>query len=415
MLTVITATTLLVSFRGSDADRVTTGSSIGASPTIAPAAQVWPQAVAKIPATAPDGWKYRPITGFGPDEILLAAESSFEKTGRLEVFNVKTAKSRILAKMPEPGGVDSYFVQDVAVSPKYIAWWGATPNTNQQWADVWVMPRSGGVPSKVIETSGMTGDIERLEVLEETIVWSVSSGGVYEIGIAGGAPHRILGSEGLHILSWPWATDVPRHSTASSKQTRLVNLVSGQAAPISVLSDAQGIRCTPVWCSFASNSGELNIQPQTAAPRQVLGMIRTRQGMEPLGNDFGLIRGRSGKSQSTSDASQEEEFSAILFHPPSGAVGGVGTESGFSFGASSSLASVIYWDADIKRTQVCSPAAGSTAPQVPAEETGSSTTHESKAEPQRPVPSLDPGARRCGTRFVGGGEELTVLNLAAIR
>jgi hypothetical protein len=83
-----------------------------------------------------------------------------------------------------------------------------TPGNGDRWADFWVAPRSGGTARRVGEVTGDLAEVERIGVTADAVVWSVRGGGVHRLPLAGGAPERIAGADGLHLMSWPWAVDV---------------------------------------------------------------------------------------------------------------------------------------------------------------------------------------------------------------
>ena len=223
---------------------------------VRPAAEVWPSAVSKVPVQATDGWRYRPVTGLSATKLLLTAESSFEKAGRLEVYDTTTRTSTVLANMPA-AGVKGYFVQGYEVGADSIAWWGSTPNNSDQWVDFWVMPRSGGTPQRVGEVTGDLARVERIGVTSDSFVWSLTIGGVYHMPIGGGAPERIKGTEGLHLLSWPLAVDVGRKENGSldKNQTRVVDLETGRVTQGKAPDGVKSFRCGPIWCFGESEDG----------------------------------------------------------------------------------------------------------------------------------------------------------------
>ncbi|MCF6476507.1 hypothetical protein FAF44_50475 [Nonomuraea sp. MG754425] len=203
------------------------------------AADVWPEAVTIIPAAAADGWRYRPVTALSATEVLLTAESSFEKAGRLEVYDTDKRNTTVLGSMPEPENVKGYYAQEVEAGPGHIAWYGQTPNNDRNWADLWVMPRDGGRATQVAVLTGDVARIERIGVTADHIVWSVRSGGAYRVPIAGGAPKKIAGSDGFKLYSWPWAT---------GRANLMVNLETGEQRSPQGLSGLDDVTCSPEWC-----------------------------------------------------------------------------------------------------------------------------------------------------------------------
>lgn len=202
---------------------------------VRPAAEVWPMAVSTIPTRSADGHRYRPVTGLSATELLLSAESSFERAGRLEVYDTVRRSGTVLTTMPVTG-VKGYFVQNFEVGSDYIAWWGETPNNSDEWADFWVVPRSGGVAKRVGEVTGDMSKVTRIAVSSDSLLWSVSGGGIYRMPVGGGRPERLQNTDGLHLLAWPLAVDVGgrEDNSGTRNQTRTVNLETGQITEVSV-------------------------------------------------------------------------------------------------------------------------------------------------------------------------------------
>ncbi|MDP9864311.1 MULTISPECIES: hypothetical protein [Streptosporangium] len=340
---------------------------------VRPAAEVWPSAVSTIPAAAPDGWRYRPVTGLSATELLLTAESSFEKAGRLEVYDTATRERRILTEMTEPPGVKGYFVQDVEVGPEHIAWYGTRPNSGEKWADFWVVPRSGGTAKRIAEVSGGV-DVERIAVTRDHVLWSDRSGGVSRVPITGGTPEKVPGGEGLHLLSWPWAADYVRSSGMWKNQSALVNLETGERQEIQVPDGVSGLRCSETWCAGQRKGGGLLVQrPDGSDSRDVADLS--------YGGDLDIALGRH---LTVSLSGPSRKFFSASYDLATGAAGGIGwvsedgTSGGMGTGISSSPSSIHYWRAGtVKTEKVCHKGA-------------------------------------CGTEEVGKATEYTVLNLLAV-
>ncbi|WP_157978581.1 hypothetical protein, partial [Nocardia aurea] len=337
-------------------------------------------AVFKMPAKAADGWKYRPVTGISPTEVLLIAESSFEKAGRLEVYDSAAKSARVLGDVPAPTDVEGYYAQNFEVGEKHIAWYGETPNNGDKWADFWIMPREGGEAKQLGEVTGPMAEVERIGVTDDSVVWSVQSGGVYRMPLKGGTPERIAGTDGLHLLSWPWAGDRSRREGVIN-QHRLVNLETGESQDVLVPDGANGMSCLPDWC-FAMLKAEAIAQRVDGSVRKTLPGELTLMALADgrLGTRFALLSGRDRTPVS------EGTTRSIVYDAATGLSAGVGKvwPNGASIlgrGISSSPTTIIYWDEDREQYDVC----GSE---------GESKTCRSKAR--------------------GGGKEFTVLNLAAV-
>ncbi|MFF0312622.1 hypothetical protein ACFYSC_34780 [Streptosporangium sp. NPDC004379] len=373
---------------------------------VRPVTEVWPEAVSTIPAKAADGWKYRPITGLSATELLLSAESSFEKAGRLEVYDTAAHRSTVLAEMPAPPGVKGYFAQDVEAGADSIVWWGETPNNSDEWADFWVVPRGGGTARQVGEVTGAQAHVERIGVTADSVVWSVNAGGLYRMPLTGGSPEPIPGTDGLHLLSWPWAFDVANGEEGEDwdrNQTKLVNLETGQATEVNVPDAARGLRCGPAWC-FGARGEETIVQRTDGSGRKALPGLLGRMEYTPLADGrFGFFS-LSPVTGLDTEGEEIEDFHlplAAVYDPVTGRAAGVGKRNssgggGLGTGISSSPTSIIYWDEDRRQVEECRMEDASSIPRPSG------------------APSPTGKVKACSTVEKGGGKEFTVVNLLAV-
>ncbi|NJP94765.1 hypothetical protein HCN51_35920 [Nonomuraea sp. FMUSA5-5] len=207
---------------------------------------VWSSAMTTIPAAASDGSTYTPVTALSTTELLLRAETSFDRGGRLEVYDTAAGTTRVLGDMPQPDGARDYDPQAIEPGPEHIAWWAQDVHA-QKSTDVWALPRAGGQAVLLARLSGPAAAVERLGVLRDRIVWSVRHGGLYAVPITGGAPQALPGTDGLHLVSWPWASDVRQYDT-DLNQGVLVNLETGERTSLATPPGARGMRCSLNWC-----------------------------------------------------------------------------------------------------------------------------------------------------------------------
>ncbi|WP_406319605.1 hypothetical protein OHA77_19960 [Streptosporangium sp. NBC_01639] len=367
---------------------------------IRPAAEVWPSAVSTIPAKAADGWKYRPIAGLSATELLLSAESSFEKAGRLEAYDTVTGKSTVLADMPAPEGVKGYFAQDIEVGAESIAWWGETPNDSDKWADFWVVPRAGGTAKQVGQVTGELADVERIGVTADSVVWSVGGGGIHRIPLNGGTPELIEGTDGLHLLSWPWAVDVAQGREGEDldkNQTKLVNLATRHTVEVNAPDGTQGLRCGPAWCLGDGVVQRVDGSEHKATPPA---LYTGGMGTTSLAGGFGFfsVVGRDARGEEIEDG---DAPLAAVYDPATGTTGGVGKRDrsgggSIGTGVSSSPPSIIYWDEDQRQVEECKMVDAASVPRAPGQPTPTGKT------------------KVCTTTQKGGGEKFRVVNLLAI-
>jgi hypothetical protein len=215
-----------------------------------PVAKLWPQALFQMPAKNADGWRYRPIIGINATEVLLKAEPSVGKAGKIEVYDTKTGKSRVVTEVPRTPGLKEYF-QEAASTDGTNVVWSSTGRKNGVWiAELWWAPLSGGKAKLAVTLPGAAADVEAVGTDGESIVWSTRKGGVYRKPFADGAPHRVPKADGLHLISWPWAGDAGNvFSEPDRNQSKIVNLADGTVTKVVIKDKMKGLRCGPVWCS----------------------------------------------------------------------------------------------------------------------------------------------------------------------
>lgn len=320
--------------------------------------EAWPEAIAKVPRVASNGWKYRPVAAIGPAEILLAADRSFEKAGRVAIYDMANKATLDLGEVPEPKR--GYFVQDWAGDDKHVVWYGETPNDKDIWADIWVMPRTGGEARQLKELTGDQAQIEVLNVTADHVVWSVRKGGVYRLPLTGGEPEKIQGTDDLHLNAWPWAFAFGPGKQGERNQTRLVNLETGTSMDISLQEGDKGVICNENKCIGTRDSGMFSQGPQGDSRIVLPDGVSLHTAEERLQDD--VVNAMGGSKL------------PLAYDLRSGRLVSFGKE-GLGYW---NLPGILAWDDDAKGVQKC--------------ENNSCTTEEK-----------------------GGGKELTVVNLKAIR
>jgi hypothetical protein len=217
-----------------------------------PVGKLWPQALFQMPAKNADGWRYRPITGINATEVLLAAEPSADKAGKIEVYDAKTGKSRVVTEIPRTRGLKQYFTQTVSTDGTNVVWCSSASKDGTTVAELWWAPLSGGKAQLAVTLTGGGAAVEAIGVDGESVVWSTRKGGVYRKPFTNGAPNRVPKSDGLHLISWPWAGDASTDDEEFEKfgynQSKIVNLADGTVTKVVIKDGMKDMRCGPVWC-----------------------------------------------------------------------------------------------------------------------------------------------------------------------
>ncbi|MFI7105371.1 TolB family protein [Nonomuraea sp. NPDC050227] len=219
-----------------------------AAPQVVPLERAWPQAVTTMPAQGPDGWRRFPLTAFDATRVLVAAGPREDTFRLFEVYDTVTRTFRELAGLTVPPGMRTYLPQPPAFDGTNLAWYvKALRDDGTPVREIWTAPLAGGAPRRVAAMTGEHLRIERIAVNGDRIIWSEGGGGVWWMPLAGGeAPRLIPGSEGLHLIRWPWATDA---DDSQKVQTKVVDL-SGAPYTVRVVAprDVVTLRCGPFWC-----------------------------------------------------------------------------------------------------------------------------------------------------------------------
>ncbi|TYB60703.1 hypothetical protein FXF51_31370 [Nonomuraea sp. PA05] len=216
-------------------------------PRSQPVERVWPRAVFKVPTRNALGAVYLPLTALSATEVLLLATPVGNPT--FEVYDVTTGKTRVVAELPTS---QRHMVPLAAADGAYLVWYtGGRTST-----EIWMVPLAGGEPTPVTGLSGARADVDALSVNGDQVIWSERSGDVWHAPLTGGIPERIPSGNGLHLLRWPWASDVPAGTdTGDRNQSEVVDLALDTRIQVTVPGQAKGLRCGPHWCFGRDTKG----------------------------------------------------------------------------------------------------------------------------------------------------------------
>ncbi|MGN9788848.1 TolB family protein [Nonomuraea sp. ZG12] len=269
----VASTSMAVALRGGQVapvqPAVTTSASVvspSAAATSAPpqvevptvrAADIWPDALFTMPAKNADGWRYRPITALSATEVLLSAESSFERAGRFEIYDSSSGKARVVTEVPKNPDLRGYITQTATVDGRNMVWFSFGRQADgTPVRDIWTAPLAGGQARLVTTRTGPDASIDAIAVNGDRVVWSLVQGGVWEVPLAGGTPSRLPGGDGLHLIRWPWAGDAGTGPGAQKRvQTKVVDLTNGYVSEVVAQEGVTDLRCAPFWCFGRSTNG----------------------------------------------------------------------------------------------------------------------------------------------------------------
>ncbi|MFI6732355.1 TolB family protein [Nonomuraea sp. NPDC050451] len=173
----------------------------------APAEQVekvWPEAVRKVSAKAPDGAPWRPETFIDDRTLLMGAQGGRSgTTDAVYAYDLDSGTPRKIADVPAPEGTVGS--NGFAVGGGQVVWWTGRKDSVAQ---LWTVPVDGGTPKIVADQRLDPADdgsgIDELAVVNDKIVFSLYTGGVFTVPLGGGTVEPVQGGAGMHLLAWPW-------------------------------------------------------------------------------------------------------------------------------------------------------------------------------------------------------------------
>ncbi|GAA4196717.1 hypothetical protein GCM10022252_44510 [Streptosporangium oxazolinicum] len=173
-----------------------------------PIERIWPRALHKIPARLPDGRVYYPQSLLDDRTLIVTTGAGDGAKQFLWSYDLENGGSRRIAEIPTRNS--TLYAEDVTAGGGDIVWWASYRESGRQRvARIWTVPAVGGTPRKVadvpLENVMKKGHIRALEVVGRDVVFSRESGGVYRVPLRGGEPRAVPGTEGQHLLRWPWA------------------------------------------------------------------------------------------------------------------------------------------------------------------------------------------------------------------
>ncbi len=292
---------------------------------------MWPEAVRKIPATLPNGRKFRPVLYLDDHTLLINTESGFEKADMLSAYDLDTGKATELARITTPPRA-VIFASDFTAGHGTLAWWTQRKQGQGTVVDIWGVPVTGGTPQKITSFPGELGGLDHLAIAGGKIAWSLTKGGgVHQAPLSGGEAAPIPGTRGMHLIQWPWAASPSAFDTPESQETQptfghLLNVETGERREAIVKpGDRPGI-CGITWCIGGrpdqngsghyvahrrDGSAEREIPGSAKAPpaldRFIVAPASGRTGLEGVvlydivtgrGGDLGIRRGEGGSLSS---------------------------------------------------------------------------------------------------------------------
>ncbi|MEU5877399.1 hypothetical protein [Spirillospora sp. NPDC047279] len=261
------------------------------TPTSRPIEKQWPRAIERIPRTLPDGTRFTPEVHLDERTLLIATWRSPGVASALYTYDVPTGRTVRLGFPAQPAGVESTL--GFTPGAGRIGWVTRTKRT----AEIWTVPLSGGPATRLYSmATGRSEEIYPLALTEGSAFWSVTKGGIFQAPLRGGPATRLPGTDGLWLLSWPWAGG-PRYSDGGSAladdapqqqivNRNLLNLATGERRSVTGTGLKGRWACSATWCASA---GEIRSRDGRRAVRPAPGQDFPELGQRPVGDRFVLM------------------------------------------------------------------------------------------------------------------------------
>ncbi|MBO3745325.1 hypothetical protein J5X84_04530 [Streptosporangiaceae bacterium NEAU-GS5] len=249
----------------------------------------------------------------------------------IDVLDTETGKLRKVATMPEAGMLTRVWVSD-----RYAVL--VTLPSGAESQRIWAVSLDDGHVTEVKGVGDAMGS--PAAILGDTLYYaSAVRGGVFRVGLpGGGTPEPVEGSQGLFLVSWPWAADQSPANVSPSdvssdvmtkylaevlgnplsdlsidakvNQTRLINLETGEVRPVVPAPGVTHLRCGPEWCRGRDAAGRDVVQrPNGTALALLPG--RPVGGDGPIDRFFIVLR----------PASTAQEWDTLVYDARTGTTG----------------------------------------------------------------------------------------------
>ncbi|WP_155359176.1 hypothetical protein [Acrocarpospora macrocephala] len=200
--------------------------------------EVWPEAVAKIPAWSYRDWALRPLARMDASRVLMEEVGDPGEDSTLIAFNLQMGLGVPMGTIPNRRGREEHEITSAVAADGAVAWYRTVEQKSATVGELWTMPADGGKALLLATIPGVTvGRDPKLAINGEDLFWTFPAGGLDRIPLKGGEVQRIQNTEGMRVKDWPWIGD----------NRRLLNLATGERITVRAPADAD-ITCGPRWC-----------------------------------------------------------------------------------------------------------------------------------------------------------------------
>ncbi|WP_062440576.1 hypothetical protein [Herbidospora daliensis] len=205
--------------------------------------KAFPKAVHSVPLLMPGRRQYDVVAMIDRGHALI-------RTGRADLTNglwsldLASGRARRLVEVSTPKGTVVSF-WSAAVGEGLIAWWTSRKVKGKMTTTFFTAPVTGGPQRVVAQAPGSPLDHT---ISDGKIIWTRSgAGGAYEVPLSGGEPRLVAGTEGMHMVQWPWVGSPPfRQQKPAVVHGEIVDALTGERRTASRWRPPA--MCSVTWC-----------------------------------------------------------------------------------------------------------------------------------------------------------------------
>jgi hypothetical protein len=239
------------------------------TPRPVPVERLAPQAVHTLPRKLPNGHSFMPALFADRNTLIVLGQSGGASSSQsIWRYDVRTKQATRLAR------VESSSSFPTAVVDNRVYWHSMPFGTDR--LDIWSVSLAGGSPKRV--TVKLTGGVNRegsfqLVIADGMAVTAADDAGIQQAPLSGGQSKRIPGTEGMHVVSWPWVGAAPATPGEKQPSLDLLNVRTGEWRRAG-LSGEEGWLCSLSWC--VNRAGQLGATERRVRPGRPI--LRRRDG-----------------------------------------------------------------------------------------------------------------------------------------
>ena len=225
--------------------------------------KVWPNAVHRLPAKLPDGYRYSVVAVLGDDRYLVT-RGLFNGEPAPSVFNTRTGTVTALGTSAVTDGLAMSRVLMARELNGKAVWFLEGSRNNRFVREAWVAPLDGSSATRLANLPD--GSAPRFSPSGNGIIWEYQTGQTWKsniirrVSLSGGPVGdipRTLGFEVANIA--PWITK----RTSNGKPNvagELRDVANGKRLRWTAAPGLQDVRCGPTWCTGIGTGDHIAVQ-----------------------------------------------------------------------------------------------------------------------------------------------------------